>query len=177
MTLVKWNRGTHVNGNGQSPANYSNGLHADMPQIWPSLFNSFSRPLLSGDLIQNFFDDTMNIGTGSIGTTLPAVNISETNNELLIEVAAPGMKKNDFKVEINDNQLNISYRKETNSENDDKNHWRKEFNFQSFERNFTLPTIVESDKIEATYNEGILKIVVPKKEEARKKPAKTIEIK
>jgi HSP20 family protein len=116
------------------------------------------------------------LGNGAIGRNLPAVNISETENDLVIEVAAPGMKKKDFKIEIDGDQLHISYKKEEKSENNETNHWRREFSFESFERTFTLPTIVESDKIFAAYNDGILKLSIPKKEEAKKKPARTIEI-
>jgi HSP20 family protein len=119
----------------------------------------------------------MNLGIGAIGTSLPAVNISENDNELVIEMAAPGMRKKDFKVEVINNQLNIAYKKEQKEEEGNKtNHWRKEFSFESFERTFSLPAIVEGDKVYATYNDGILKIALPKKEEARRKPAKAIEV-
>ncbi len=179
MTLVKWNRGNSTNGSNQSPA-----FQASMPFVnsefggmLPKLFDNFTRPFFGADLIQDFFGDTMNLGSGTIGTTLPAVNISETDGDLIIEVAAPGMRKKDFKVEIVDNQLHIGYQHEKKDEKIETNHWRKEFNFESFERNFTLPAMVESDKISATYTDGILRISVPKKEEARRKPAKAIEIK
>ena len=179
MTLVKWNRGSRTNGSNQSPAYQANMplVNSEFGSVLPRLFDNFTRPFLSADLIQDFFDDTMNLGTGTIGTTLPAVNISETDTDLVIEMAAPGMSKKDFKVEIVDNQLHIGYNREKKSESNESNQWRREFSFESFERNFTLPTIVESEKIAATYTDGILKISVPKKEEARRKPAKAIEIK
>ncbi len=173
MTLVKWNGGS--NGGNQSPAFKSN-----MPSnfgSFPRWFDTLSRPFSSADLLQDFFDDTMNLGTGTIGTTLPAVNISETDTDLVIEVAAPGMAKKDFKVEIVNNELHIGYNKEKKSEKNESNHWRREFSFESFERNFTLPTFVESEKITASYTDGILMISVPKKEEVRRKPAKTVQIK
>jgi HSP20 family protein len=172
MTLVKFNRGGRNNGSLTPGNNNSNGLQ------WPELFNNFTRPFFPADLIQDFFDDTMNLQNGFIGTTLPAVNIVENDNELLIEVAAPGMRKQDFKLEANDNQLHISYRKKEEQEEQSKrNEWRREFSFESFDRSFTLPAIVEQDKIMATYQDGILKIAIPKKEEARKKPARAIEVK
>ena len=87
------------------------------------------------------------------------------------------MKKNDFKVESKDNQLHIGYSKEGKDAGNQNNYWRREFNFESFERTFSLPSLVEREKIAATYVDGILRIAVPKKEEARRKPAKTIEIK
>jgi len=179
MTIVKWNRGSRTNGTNQSPAYQANMplVNSEFGTVLPRLFDTFSRPFFSRDFIQDFFDDTMNLGTGTIGTTLPAVNISETDTDLVIEVAAPGMSKKDFKVEIVDNQLHLGYNKENKMENNESNHWRREFSFESFERNFTLPTIVDSEKIAATYTDGILRISVPKKEEARRKPVKAIEIK
>ena len=174
MTLVKWNGG--ANGNNQSPA-YKSNMPLNFGSTLPRWFDTLSRPFSSADLIQDFFDDTMNLGTGTIGTTLPAVNISETDTDLVIEVAAPGMAKKDFKVEIVDNELHIGYNKEKKSESNESNHWRKEFSFESFERNFTLPTFVEGEKVTATYTDGILMISVPKKEEVRRKPAKTVQIK
>lgn len=178
MTLTKWDRSNRPNGYSQSAAYPQNlpAINSDLGSLMPRLLNNFTRPLFSGSFIQDFFDDAINLGTGNIGTTLPAVNITETDADLFIEVAAPGMNKKDFKVEIIDDQLHIGYSKQSKEENTQYNHWRKEFSFESFERTFSLPTIVESDKIKATYTDGILKISVPKKEEARRKPAKTIVI-
>lgn len=179
MTLVKWNRGKRANGSTHSPAYVTNRplINSEFGSMLPRLWDTFSKPSLGADLLQDFLDDTMNLGTGTLGTTLPAVNILETDTDLVIEMAAPGMNKKDFKVEIVDNQLHIGYNKERENENNESNHWRKEFSFESFERYFSLPTIVESEKIAATYTDGILRISVPKKEEARRKPAKKIEIK
>jgi HSP20 family protein len=170
MTLVKWNRERGSNGNRTS--DFNSGL------MWPALWNSLGRPFMSNDLVQDFFND-LTPASGSIGTTLPAVNIDEHDDDIVIEVAAPGMRKNDFKLEIEDNQLRISYEKERKQEEGKKNsnQWRREFSYQSFERNFSLPAMVDSEKIQATYTDGILKITVPKKEEARRKPARSIEIK
>ena len=177
MTLVKFNRGNGTNEGVQTRSNQTSmpSFNSEWSTLWP--FNSLARPFFGRDLIQNFFDDNMGISTGNIGTTLPAVNISETDNDLVIEVAAPGMNKKDFKVEINDNQLRVGYNRENKTENNENKHWRREFNFESFERIFTLPAILENEKIEGTYNDGILRISLPKKEEARRKPAKAIEIK
>jgi HSP20 family protein len=169
MTLVKWNRGENTNGN-STPAIANN-----RSLLWPELFDRITRP---SDLLQSFFDDTMSMGSGSLGTTLPPVNITEHDNELIIEMAAPGMRKENFKIELNDDQLRISYQ---NEQKPDKvkggNHWRKEYSFEAFERSFSLPSIVMQDQISASYTDGVLKITVPKKEEARKKPAREISIK
>ena len=142
MTLVQWKRGT--SGNNQTPAYQASAplMNTELPR----LFDTFARPFLRGDLVQDFFDDTMGLGAGSIGTTLPAVNIWETDNELVIEVAAPGLKKNDFKVESKDNQLHIGYSKEGKDAGGQNNYWRREFNFESFERTFSLPALVERER-------------------------------
>jgi HSP20 family protein len=177
MTLVKWNRNGRNNNSNQSQLYRGNMPgNSEFGSMFPRLFDSFTHPFFTGDLVQDFFDDA-NPGTGRIGTTLPAVNITETDTDLLIEVAAPGMNKKDFKVEIADNQLHIGYHKENKNESDENNQWRKEFSFESFDRSFTLPAIVESDKVAATYADGILRISLTKKEEARRKPSRTVEIK
>lgn len=111
--------------------------------------------------------------------TLPAVNVQETNDDYRIEVAAPGMKRDEFKVELDNNVLTISSEREDKHEEQDetRNYTRREFNYQSFQRSFTLPeNKVEGEKIAARYVDGILHITVPKKEEAKVKPVKQITI-
>jgi HSP20 family protein len=136
-------------------------------------------PSLLNDL---FTDDWFDSSLGnwkSSGTTLPAVNVRETNEDFRIEVAAPGMKREDFKVELDNNMLTISSQREDNYEKKgpDGTYTRREFSYQSFQRSFTLPeNKVEGDKIAARYEDGILKIVVPKNEQAKVKPAKQIAI-
>ncbi len=113
------------------------------------------------------------------GNTLPAVNVKETASSFELEVAVPGMSKNDFKVELDNNVLVISAEHENKKEDKDKegNYTRREFSYQSFSRTFSLPErIVEGDKIEAKYNDGILHIVIPKREEAKVKPLKQIQV-
>ncbi|WP_191859535.1 Hsp20/alpha crystallin family protein [Hanstruepera ponticola] len=129
--------------------------------------------------IDNFFDTEL--GTGLLsnfntGMTLPAVNIKEDNENYFLEVAVPGMKKDDFDLEIDNDILSISA--ETKSENETKQdtYTRREFGYASFKRTFTLPDTVETDKIKAKYEDGILNIHIPKREEAKRKPAKRIDI-
>ena len=111
------------------------------------------------------------------GATLPAVNVQETGSEFQIEVAAPGMKRNDFNIELQNNVLTISASWQHNTEDKDVNYTRREFNYQSFQRSFSLPeTKVDGDKIAARYVDGILRITVPKNEEAKVKPAKQIAV-
>jgi HSP20 family protein len=108
--------------------------------------------------------------------TMPAVNISEGKEDYTIEVAAPGLNKEDFKISLENNMLTVSSEKEEKQENKDEKVMRKEFSYCSFSRSFTLPLTVESDKIKATHKDGILQIVIPKKEEAKVKPLREIKI-
>lgn len=113
------------------------------------------------------------------GATLPAVNVMETNDDFRIEVAAPGMKRSDFKVELDNNVLTISSQREDKNEEKDENgnYTRREFSYQSFQRSFSLPeNKVLGDKIAARYVDGILHVTVPKSEEAKVKPAKQIAV-
>lgn len=110
------------------------------------------------------------------GTGLPAVNIQENDNEFHLELAVPGMKKSDFKIDVDNNVLTISSEERTENENTEVNYNRREFYYNSFRRSFTLPETVDSDKIGAEYTDGVLAILIPKKEEAKPKPAKTIQI-
>jgi HSP20 family protein len=136
-------------------------------------------PSLLNDLFADDWLDSSLANWRSSGTTLPAVNVRETNEDFRIEVAAPGMKREDFKVELDNNLLTISSQREENNERKDPDgtYTRREFSYQSFQRSFTLPeNKVEGDKIAARYEDGILKIVVPKNEKAKVKPAKQIAI-
>lgn len=113
------------------------------------------------------------------GATLPAVNVMETNDDFRIEVAAPGMKRDAFRVELDNNVLTISSEREDKNEEKDSdgNYTRREFSYQSFQRSFSLPeNKVLRDKISAKYTDGILYITVPKSEEAKVKPAKQIAV-
>lgn len=111
-------------------------------------------------------------------STLPAVNIQESNDEFVVEMAAPGMKKDDFHVTLDNNILVISSEVEhQNEENNQQGKYtRREFSYQSFKRSFHLPNTVEVDKIKARYQDGVLRLVVPKKEEAKQKPPRQISI-
>ena len=136
---------------------------------FPSLIDSlFSRDLM----------DWSNTNFSSTNTTLPAVNVKENDEEYEIEVAAPGMKKNDFKINLDNNQLTISseIKKEDSTKEIDQ-YTRREFSYQSFQRSFTIPdNVVDGDKIAAKYNDGILIIKLPKREEVKPKPAREIKI-
>lgn len=137
--------------------------------------------------VNNIFDDVFTKDVfdwndknfSAIGTNLPSVNLKETENKLEVELAAPGMKKEDFKVEIDNNMLLISSEKQEEKEESRKkdNYVRKEFSYQSFYRSFSLPESVDDSKIEASYKDGILHVVIGKKENSKKKALKSITIK
>lgn len=111
--------------------------------------------------------------------TMPRVNISETDEQFMVEMAAPGMKREDFNVELDNDTLIISSEmtRSSEGENDEKSSFtRREFSYESFKRSFYLPNTVEADKIKAKYEDGVLRLIIPKKEEAKRKPPRTIEI-
>ena len=135
--------------------------------------------------LPSFFDnfpsrDWMDWNESIFSTTngsLPAVNIRENKESFMIEMAVPGLTKDNFKVNLDRNRLVISSElKEEKNENGEK-YSRREFSYQSFQRSFTLPEgIIDGDKISAKYNNGILMVSIPKKEEVKPKPAKEIDI-
>jgi len=132
-------------------------------------------------LFDRFFDnelfDWSNKNYSNTNTTLPSVNIKEDDDGFEVEMAAPGFNKEDFKIELNNSVLSVSSEKEVKNETKEGQQFtRKEFSYQSFSRSFTLPNIVEGDKISAKYENGLLVISIPKKEEAKPQPAKQIEI-
>ena len=98
---------------------------------------------------------------------LPAVNVKDIDNAFQIEVAAPGLKKEDFKLSLHENRLTISAKQEEKTEEKSEKYSRQEFNYTSFQRTFTLPKNVDSEKIEASYTDGILHVGLPKKEETK----------
>ncbi len=110
---------------------------------------------------------------------MPAVNVKENDQAFTIEVAAPSLKKDDFKVNYENGRLSISSEKKTeNEEKEGDKYTRREFSYQSFQRSFTVAeNTVDADKIGAAYENGILRITLPKREEVKPKPAKQIKIK
>jgi len=135
-------------------------------------------PMLFDDFFNRDLFGWSNSNFSNTNTTMPAVNIKETAENYEVEVAAPGMSKNDYKVELDGNVLTISSeRTSKNEENDNERYARKEFSYQSFQRTFTLQKdVVDIDKIQAKYENGLLHLLIPKKEEAKQKPPKLIHI-
>ena len=140
---------------------------SNFPSIPSFIDNLFSRDWM----------DWSNLNFSSTNTTLPAVNVRESENEYELEVAAPGMKKDSFKVNLDKDQLTISSEWKDEKKEKDGDYTRREFSYQSFQRSFTIPdNLVDGEKISAKYNDGILNIKLPKREEAKPKPAREIKI-
>jgi HSP20 family protein len=131
-------------------------------------------------LFADFFDTTnffsKNLGFNSFGRNMPAVNIKETNKDFNLEFAAPGFKKEDIKVSIDDNILTISAEKENEKQENSERYTRKEFSYNSFSRAFSLPESVSFDKIDANYTDGVLKLSIPKKVVTRTVAKKEIKV-
>ncbi|MBL6448114.1 Hsp20/alpha crystallin family protein [Fulvivirga sp. 29W222] len=126
--------------------------------------------------LMDLFDMDSFFSTPSRYSRVPAANIRETNDEFLVEIAAPGMTKKDFHVDVDNNILEINVEKEEQTEEQNKSYTRREFDYTSFYRSFDLPRTVQADDIKAEYESGILRVHLPKVPEAKGKPVKTIEI-
>ena len=135
-------------------------------------------PVLFDDFFNRDIFNWGNLNFSDTDTTIPAVNIKETPESYEVEVAAPGMTKDDFKVELDGNSLTISSEKRSeNQQKDEERYFRREFSYESFQRTFTLQKdVVDIDKIEAKYEHGLLRLLIPKKEEAKQKPPRLINI-
>ena len=134
----------------------------------PSIFDDFFTPNWVGEVLpqKNF------------GMSVPAVNIKETKENFHVELAAPGKKKEDFNIELEDNMLTISSENKKEHEEKDKEgrYTRREFSYSSFRRAFTLPETVHAEKINAKYEEGVLKIDLPKRDVTPSNPKRVIDI-
>ncbi len=138
----------------------------------PGMSNLFE-DFLTRDLF-----DWSNSNFSPTNTTLTAVNIKETEKSFEVEMAAPGIQKDNFRVELDNNLLTISSEKqEQYEEKEGEKFTKREFSYQSFQRSFTLPEgLVDEDKIQAKYTDGVLHLTIPKSEKAKKKLARTIKI-
>jgi len=138
MTLVKFNPDRKNNGS----------LLPGFNDVFDSIFND------------TFFNDRM-------VTRVPAANISETEDHYHVELAAPGLQKSDFKINLDRNVLNISVEQQTENSDVQKNYSKREFSYTSFVRSFTLPDSANAESIEASYTDGVLRIDISKREEAK----------
>ncbi|MET3878044.1 Hsp20/alpha crystallin family protein [Chitinophaga sp. OAE865] len=139
---------------------------------FPSLFSLFDDPIS-----REFFNWDNSNGSSS-GTTIPAVNIKETADNFEVQMAAPGMEKSDFKIQLDGNTLTITCDKESSMEsNENEKFTRREFSYQAFQRTLLLPKdVVDQEGVTAKYDAGLLQLTIPKREEAKKKPPRLINI-
>lgn len=128
-------------------------------ELFPSVMDEFFKP---------WNEWLGNGGAFNRMLTTPAVNVVENKDNYAISMAAPGLKKEDFKIDMEGNMLSIGCEKEETKEEKDSRHTRKEYNYTSFNRSFTIPDDIMKDKIDAVYAEGILKITLPKSEASKK---------
>ena len=128
------------------------------PTLMPTVFDEFFRPW------NQWFDDSRTV---SRVANMPAVNIKENGSNYTVSLAAPGLNKEDFKIDIENNMLTISSEKEETKEEKEDNYNRREYSYTSFSRSFALPEDVKPDAIDARYENGELKITLPRKEEAK----------
>ena len=136
----------------------------------PYRYNRF----YNDDLFNEFFNWGNQLS--KVNHNTPAVNVKEDENGFLLELAIPGLKKKDIKIELNNEVLTISSEKESKTEDKEANYSRQEFCYQSFSRSFTLPDSVNSKDIKANHENGILTLSIPKKEEAKPLPKMEIAI-
>ncbi len=131
--------------------------------LFPSFVNEILKPDWFGGL-ENF------------QTQIPAVNIKENEKDFELELSIPGRKKEDFNVEIDKDILTVSAEQKTENTTSEANYTRREFGYSAFQRSFTLPETVNEEAVNASYEDGVLRFVLPKKEEALPKPKRLVEI-
>ncbi|CAM3557469.1 Hsp20/alpha crystallin family protein [Zobellia roscoffensis] len=132
--------------------------------VFPSLMNEIFKPDWFG-------------GMENVAASVPAVNIKDNEKSFGLELIVPGRKKEDFNIEVDNDLLTISSELKNEEEVKEENYTRREFRFSSFKRAFTLPETIDVDAIKADYVDGVLKVELPKKEEALPKPKRLIELK
>jgi HSP20 family protein len=136
-------------------------------EVLPSMFDDFFKPW------NEWFDNNSGF---SRTLTVPAVNITEQKDCYKAELATPGMDKDDFRLDVEGNILTISAEKEEDKEEKDKKYTRREYSYSSFSRSFTLPNEVKKEGIEAKYNNGVLHIILPKKDEVKNRETQKIKV-
>jgi HSP20 family protein len=139
----------------------------------PSLFSNFFGSSLFD---RDFFDVGSELFTSRLGINVPTANVSETSKEYKIELAAPGLDRKDFKVEIENNTLTISAEKEEEKKEGDGGYSKREYSFNSFSRSFALPDNVREGNIDAKYENGVLRIMLPKEKETPAKIARKVDV-
>lgn len=131
---------------------FNNGLKNNANPFFNDVFDSILNDSFIGDRLV---------------ARVPAVNIAENNNEFHVELAIPGLKKEDFKIALDKNVLSVSAEKKTDNDQEVKEYSKREYSYHSFVRSFTLPDSADQSKIEADYTDGILTLTIAKREEAK----------
>ncbi|MBD1392221.1 Hsp20/alpha crystallin family protein [Mucilaginibacter glaciei] len=131
---------------------FNNGLKNNSNPFFNDVFDSILNDRFISDKLTN---------------RIPAVNIAETENDFQIELATPGLKKEDFKINLDKNVLTVSAEKKAEENTESKKFSKREYNYHSFTRSFTLPDSTDHTKIEADYTDGVLKLTIAKREEAK----------
>lgn len=132
-------------------------------------FNNGLKNTSANPFFSDVFDSLINDSflSDKLIARVPAVNIAETENEFHVELAVPGLKKEDFKINLDKNVLSVAAEKKAENVEEGKKFSKREYSYNSFVRSFTLPESADQSKIEADYSDGILKLTVAKREEAK----------
>jgi len=141
----------------------------------PSLFSDFFSPATSL-FNRDIFDLDADVIPARLGVNVPTANIKETSKEYNLEIAAPGLERKDFDIEVNNGMLTVSAEKEIEKKEEEEGYSRKEYSFNSFSRSFTLPEDIKEKEIKAKYENGVLKVMVPKMHEKPVKHAQRIDV-
>jgi HSP20 family protein len=139
-----------------------------LPTITRRSFRPFYMP--------NIFDEDLFTGLSNRTASMPAVNIKEDEKKYSLELAIPGINKNDLKIDMKEDVITISSEMKKESEENSDGYKRKEFSYSAFSRSFYVPENVNKEKIEASYKDGVLYVTLPKEDEQKSKISKTIEI-
>ncbi len=143
-----------------------------MPSRWPSVSNE----LFDTGFFPRMWDFTNDFGGSDWATNVPSVNIVENTKDFRIELAAPGLEKKDFKIAMENGMLVISAEKKEEIKEEKENFMRREFSYNKFTRSFRLPENCLTEKIDAKYENGVLRLILPKKEMTMAKPVKEIKV-
>lgn len=133
-------------------------------------FPAFVSHIFDDDFMNGVFSDSFR------KQSIPAVNISEDKDAFRIDVAAPGLKKEDFKIEFLNNVITISSENKEEKEEKDEKVVRREFSYSCFRRSFSMPLSIDAEKIAASHKDGVLSVSIPKREEAKEKGPKMISV-
>ncbi len=141
----------------------------------PTLFSDWLNPAM---LASDFMDMDLEAPFSALrlGMNVPSANVTESPKEYLVELAAPGLVRKDFKVEVKDHLLTVSSEKKEEKKEEREGYTKKEFSYNSFSRSFSLPENVKEGNIDAKYQDGILKISIPKKDVTVSKPSREISV-